>query len=452
MRADSTTQVQASRNVAFALFLIYYFTLCDFCLKFLPVDLAIPLRYLPEAALYLYVLTLLLKDWRLFDFPLTRPLLLCALSMSVSVALNSGSEIAALTDFRLFFRFAAFTFIGWRTPLTEGRVEQFLRGFVPLILIELVVGALEFVGGEQTQMFFSPVLGLTSGAAGVSLNQVFGEHGWIFGTLSNYNHYGMFMTTSCVVAIAMYLTWRSASSLWLACACALAVVLSFSRHSLLLLLVAVGCVLLVRQGRISVGRALRVFAGVLVLVVALITAANRFVPGFGDRLQTIVAPEVIEGDPAANIRLYMTLALPPRFIEVHPFFGQGPIDPADAVGFGDEDPSLGPPLKAVPELPPIATFYLGDVVWVMVLGLYGCFGLASFAYVLWTIGRIANRVRTQTTSIHFQALAQACLALILVFLLSGFFSEEIFARECIPPFWFISGLVLSLGARDPVEQ
>jgi hypothetical protein len=440
-------EAKSSASLTFCLFLIYYFSLCDFLLKFLPLDLAIVLRYLPEAALYVFVLTLLLKQWRMLSFPLFWPLCACAISMAISVVLNSSSIFAFLQDYRLFFRFSAFAYIGWRTAVTPQSIVRFLRGFLGLTIIELIVGGLELIGGEATQDFFSPVLGLISGAPAGAANQIFGENGFIFGTLSDYNQFGNFMTTSCVLSLALYFIKGSRRYLWLTSFCVLAVLLSFSRHSLLLLVFALGCIFLLRSKRIRLGTLIQVFIGILVLLVALVTIGGHFDPAFEDRVATIVTPEVLEGDPAANMRLYITLILPPRFLKSYPFFGQGPIAPSDVVQFGETDTGMGPPLKAAPELPGFVTYYLGDVVWVMILGLYGCCGLTAFGYVLWSIAAAANKVRKQSLSAEATALAQACLATIVVFVLSGFFSEEMVARDCIPVFWVLAGLVFSLAMK-----
>jgi hypothetical protein len=288
---------------------------------------------------------------------------------------------------------------------------------------------------------------LISGAPAGAGNQIFGEKGFIFGTLTNYNFYGWFMTTSCVLALALYFIQRSRWYLWLASACTLAVVLSFSRHSLLLLVSALGCIFLLRSKRIRLGTFIQVFIGILVLLVALITIGGHFDPAFEDRVATIVTPEVLEGDPAANMRLYITLILPPRFLKSYPLFGQGPIAPSDAVQFGETDTGMGPPLKAAPELPGVVTYYLEDVVWVMILGLYGCCGLTAFGYVLWSIAAAANKVRKQSLGAETTALAQACLVAIVIFVLSGFFSEEMVARDCIPVFWVLAGMVFSLASK-----
>ena len=432
-----------SLSIRLCLTLIYYFTLCDTVLKFFPLGIAIVLRYLPEALLYLFVFILLMKKWRIVSFPLFWPLCACALTMAISGLLNSSSMFGVIADYRLFFRFAAFTYIGWRTTVTPQRIYQFIKGFLGLTIIELVIGGLELVGGDAAQHFFSPVLGLISGTPGEAINQVYGESGFIFGTMSEYNQYGMFMTISCVLAIASYFIKRSHCYLWLAIACVLGVVVSFSRHSYMMLVLALVCILLLRQRSIAVTILIRNLLVVLLWMVAIFSLVEHFNPDFGERLATINGDQ-LDSESPANMRLLMTVELTPRFLSAYPFFGQGPIAASDAVPFGDTDPYRGVPLKAAPDLPPQFTRDLGDVVWVMILGLYGCFGLAAFAFVLWSIAAAADRVRRRQSSSGAVVLAQACLVSIVPFVVSGFFSEEMVTRDTIPVFWTLAGLVLSL--------
>lgn len=453
MRASATADLaKPSRSITFCLFLIYYFSLCDFILKFFPIELAIVLRYLPEAALYFFVVVLLIKQWRLVSYPLFWPLSACALTMAVSVVLNSSSKIAAIEDYRLFFRFTAFTYIAWRTTVTPLRIVQFIRGFLCLTIIQLVIGGIEFFQGEDAQAFFSPVGGLISGAPIVSLNQVYGERGWLFGTLADYNQYGNFMTMSCVLSLGLYLMKGSRRYLCLGSACALAVVFSFSRHSLLLMALALGCLFLLRSKRIGPVQFIRVLLAILILSGALIGLGMRFNQAFEERVATSITPDVLEGDPAANMRLYMMLILPPRFLGAYPLFGQGPIAPAEAVQAGETDTGTGPTLKAAPELPGIVTYFLPDVVWVMILGLYGSFGLAAFGYVLWSIGAAANKVRKESAYNEGTVLGQVCLAMIVIFATSGFFSEEMVARDCIPVFWVLAGMVFSIASKSVAHR
>ena len=436
-----------SANIQLCLFLIYYFSLCDTALKLAPAQVAIVLRYLPEALLYFFALLLLFKRTRVLSFPLFWPLFVCGLTMTISGILNSSSILGVIGDFRIFFRFAAFTYIGWRTTVTPTRIAQFIKGFLGLAIIEMVVGGIELIGGPRAQDFFYPVGGWNSGAPAALQPILPGTGGSIAGTLSNYNNFGFMMTISCALALTLYSIEGSRRHLWLASAFVIAVVLSFSRHSLLLLAITLGIFFLFQIRKIWTSSRSRRAAVVFACVCALVAVGGSFSSALRTRVATAFSPQTLAGDPVANMRLFMALTLAPRFLSAYPFFGQGPIPASETVQFGEQDTSKGPTLKAAPDLPGWLTFYFTDVVWVMILGLYGCFGLAAFGYVLWTIGAAANKVRKNASNPHELALAHACIIAVAVFVASGFFSEEMIARDCIPVFWLLAGLTLSSATK-----
>lgn len=458
VRAHSEKRISASNgaekpstNIRLCLFLIYYFTLCDTILKFLPTQAGIVLRYLPEAVLYALVLVLLMKKRRIVSFPLFWPLCACALTMTISGILNSCSILWVIGDFRSYYRFTAFTYIAWRTTVNSQRIEQFIKGFLGLTIVEMVVGGIEIIGGNSARAFFSPALGWNSGTPLATDRTLTDAGTWIFGTLSDYNQFGLFMTLSCILALTLYFMKGSGKHLWMAIACALAVVLSFSRHSLLLLALAVSCLFFLQRKKIPTASLVRGFFAVLVIGFALIGFGKVFFAAYGGRLATAFSTDTLEGDPNANIRLYMTVELVPRFLTTYPFFGQGPLAPSDRIPVGETDRSLGPSLKAAPNLPGEVTFFFEDIVWVVVLGLYGCIGLAAFWYVLWFIAAAANRIRKKELGTEESLLAQACLASVFVFMVSGFFSLEMISRDCIPVFWVLVGMVFSLASKSTLD-
>ena len=448
---DASIPAKRSVNITLCLFLIYYFSFSDFVLKFFPLNIAIALRYLPEALMYLFVVCLLAKKSRVISFPLFWPLVLCLVTMAISGILNSCSLLAVLGDSRSFFRFCALSYITWRTVITPRRIQQFVNGFFGLTIAQLIVGGIELVGGTPARIFFAPALEWETGApasitssSSIEGTWVASGGSWLSGTLTNYNHYGMFMTVSCTLALSMYFAKKSPRYIWLAGFSALGAVLSVSRHALLLLVVAVLILLAFHRREFKIVATLRWAAVMLAAGCVVFFLSGGVNSALAQRVASIANPAVVEGSPTENIRLYMTLVLPPRFLGAYPFFGQGPIPPKDDVPAGPFDPSQGPTLKAAPELPGWVTAFVRDVVWVLILGIYGLFGLMAFFFVLWTVAKIAHKVRRNTRSPEVAAVAEACVVSVLIFFLGGFFSLEIIARDTIPIFWVLAGIVMSL--------
>jgi hypothetical protein len=449
--ADVSTPANRSVNITWCLFLIYYFSFSDFVLKFLPQSVAIPLRYLPEALMYLFVVCLLAKKSRVVSFPLFWPLVLCGVTMTISAILNSSQPASVLGDLRSFFRFSALSYIMWRTIITPRRIQQFVNGFLGLTVAQLIIGGIELIGGTPARIFFAPALGWETGTPAMITSSSsiegtwFASAGsWLSGTLTNYNHYGMFMTVSCVLALSMYFAKKYPKYLWLAGLSALGAVLSVSRHALLLLVVGVAVIFFFHRQAFKGLGGLRWAALILAAGCVVFFASGGANSALSNRVTSIANPAVLEGDPVSNIRLYMSLLLPPRFLASYPFFGQGPIPPEDDVPAGAFDPNQGPILKAAPELPGWATAFVRDVVWVLILGIYGLFGLMAFFFVLWTAAKIALKVRRDARSPEVAAVAEACVVSVLIFFLGGFFSLEIIARDTIPVFWVLAGIVMSL--------
>jgi O-Antigen ligase len=436
-----------SFNVRCCILLIYYFCLSDVFLQFLPYTIAAALRYLPELILYGLVLALLWKKPKIISFPLFWPLLICMASLLVSCLLNRGNPLIAVSDFRSFFRFSAFSYILWRTKMTPERVKQFLNGFLGVAILELAVGAVELVGGSGIRELFSPVSSWSSGALIKSeYNNAAGT--WLNGTLWNYNNYGMFMAMSTVLALGLYSLRGSRKYLLIAVACSIAVLLSYSRHSLILLVAGLMVMAwMYRRNLLRRSRGTRA-TFISVFVALALSVCVALSPSMQKRIGSSFTSSALEGDPYANVRMYMTVTLTPRFLQAYPFFGQGPFSademiPADALATGHTD--VGPTMKAAPEVPGWITFYIGDVVWVMVLGLYGCFGLAAFMLVFGTIARQAIRLSKASSDTTSIALGRACAVTAVLVLVSGLFSEEMIARDTIPVFWCLAGIVFSLA-------
>ena len=438
----------SSKNIRLCLFLVCYFSVCDTCLKFFPVQLGTVLRYLPEALLYFCVLILLSKRLRILSFPLLWPLAICGLVMTISGLLNRSPIFEVAADFRIYFRFAAFAYILWRTTITPRRIEQLIGGFLGLTVLELVVGAIELIGGNGAQKFFSPALGWGAGTGPtVWQNPAQFAGVWVNGTLGDNNRYGIFMVMSCILALTIYFMRGSARYLWLSFACVVGVFISFSRHSIGLMVLTVGLLLFLQRKRIPKKLRLARLLPVAFAACLLAVAGAAASPSLRARLASGFTQETLAGDPTANIRLFMTVELTPRFLNTYPFFGQGPIAPADDAPAGEADTSQGPQLKAARDVPGWATFFLRDVVWLTVLGLYGCVGLAAFALVFCSIVAAARKVIRENRSVDGPILAQSAIVMVVLFILSGFFSQEMIARDAIPIFWSIAGVILSLATH-----
>jgi hypothetical protein len=165
------------------------------------------------------------------------------------------------------------------------------------------------------------------------------------------------------------------------------------------------------------------------------------------RMQSMARAQVLDGDPRENVRMFMLFYLTPRFLTTNPVLGQGPLEWPSGSG-GGVDPNSGPEIKAAPQLPGWVTHYLNDIVWVAFLGAYGLAGIAALGFLFGSVGFAANRLRNAGLCPEYTMAGQLVLVLLAIFVVSGFFSQEIIARDTIPIFWCLAGMVLSIAARE----
>ena len=450
-RNSSTSSLAFSRvNVCIAL--VFAFTLSDFLLKPLPFQVGVVLRYTPEAVLYISAGLVFLNGRSRTLFPLTIPLCLFATTIGVTALVNRSQALSVLSDFHSYWRFVAFAYVLWKTQLSWEHIERLINGVLTLAALEMGIALTELFGGVPVREFFTPALKWASGETSV-WSALDGES-WISGTFSNYNHFGMFMVMACVLALSMYFVKGERKHLLLAVGGFAAVLVSFSRHSITNLFVAISLLLLLRR-KVAIGLGVAGTAAVCYFVIFSLIGTGIGKQNGESSLQrkmaSSITSESLSGDPNANVRLYLIKNLPPRFLRYSPFIGEGP---------GSADPSAPMPgmaaeyiydFHATAHIPRWTMFYLGDVVWVFLLGLYGCCGLAAYALILGAVVWAAYRVLRGGRPLHEAILADACLTLILVYVLTGFFSLTVVARDTIPIFWVVVGVVLSVSCRCQVQ-
>lgn len=448
--ADSA---RSDRAVNLCLCLIYYFTMCDFLIKFMPPQIAEFLRYLPEMILYGGVIFLRDKKRNITQFPLLLPLCVSLVSMAISTLLNAASQRMMLLDFYTDFRFVSFAFVLWNASPTCNQMFGFIDKLLGLTIIQVAIGAIELTG-DGAMHVFRPVLGWDNGVAYILSDKSENAGGWIYGTFSNYNHFGMFMVMSSLLAFYMYLVRHANRYLWIAFASSVSVIFSYSRHSLLAL--ATSSVFLACGYRRELYKALgkrnilNLAAGII--IVSLL--CGPLMSPLQKRILSVTDASVLDGDHSENIRLFMITALVPMFMNSYPLFGQGPFDPSEKTSLGESDTALGPTFKGAADVPGWATFYAGDVVWLMTLALYGCCGLVSTVSVYLCIIIASIRLSWNVSKEEHGELklfSHVIAVLVGVVLLSGFFSQEIIARDTIPTFWALCGFLLAIASQADAE-
>jgi hypothetical protein len=426
--------------------ILYCYSLDDFALKFLPLQYALPLRYLPELIMYMLAVMNFAKYRHLGrPFALGTPLLAFALVSVLSTAVNLSSPLAALSEYRSFFRFAALSYTMSKLSLDSGRIRSLFRHLLIICGIQIGVGATETIFGSTAREFFKPNLTWLTQPS-VQSQAVTPGFGWISGTLSNYNHYGMFLALCCILVFCMWLHYRKLPLALLAAVAGFGVIYSYSRHAMLDLLLGVSIVLLLRT-RLSVSLPFTALA-IAFAVVAVKSSAIAYTPG-----EDITVTQRIENafsasaTPQENVRLYLLQQLPPRFLSLSPFLGFGPAKllPDTDIPFVQTEDLFNP--DTAPDIPLGVLIYAGDVSWLEILGCYGCLGVAAMLYLYATVAKQAFDVRKRAASPSVLVLAEVCIAWFAVLTVGGFFGADTIARDTVPALWIVAGVVLSQTGR-----
>lgn len=430
--------------------LVYWFGFGDFAFKFLPPSAELVLRYAPEALLYgmaavAFVLSIGRGDRR---FPLIGPLLVFLAVALSSILANHAPLLPATSDFRTYFRFVAFAYVVSKLELNPGNLRFLLRQ--PLIagVIQILVGACEIAIGKPARTFFAPLTTPLVEHAVTYMERPTSGLGFISGTLSNYNHFGIFMVMVCTLALGGWMGRRNVASAGLAVTALASAVLSYSRHTLLCMFAAVLVLLILRKRKVL---AATLALSPLVLAALLLVVAPKIAPQGGpdispvDRFMSSFTNRSLSGDPGENIRLFFVLTLPVRFLSTAPVLGMGPgaIAPTNELRAIGEDTSAPTP-AVMSDIPDDLLVFITDVVWVVALGTYGLAGLAAIALVFARIVREALLLRKGAASPEARLLAEVVITWTVALILAGFFSMEIIARDTVPIFWLFAGAVFAL--------
>ena len=236
----------------------------------------------------------------------------------------------------------------------------------------------------------------------------------------------------------MYSIEGSRRHLWLASAFVIAVVLSFSRHSLLLLAITLGIFFLFQIRKIWTSSRSRRAAVVFACVCALVAVGGSFSSG-PEQERDVFSPQRWWYDPVANMTLMALDASSLAFCCIA----------AVARSFRyrtNEERYIENNQRQAVWISPVGSRSTLPMSWAVTLASFKD-ALGYCSYGIGMIGAAANKVRKNASNPHELALAHACIIAVAVFVASGFFSEEMIARDCIPVFWLLAGLTLSSATK-----
>jgi len=279
----------------------------------------------------------------------------------------------------------------------------------------------------------------------------------IFGTMQNYNGYGMFLAGAWLTAFAMIRsgafgtdTRRLRLLLALGFVC---VLLSFSRSSLLVLIVG-SIVILYLTGRRRPALALSLFlvAGLGLVFYMGTHFAGREIPVFSNnmlyRWVREFTPERFVWNEAGNYRLFLLFVISVRVLHISPIFGLGPGTFGSAL-------TLTPGEGLYEKLgmsPAYAMVFAADSNWTTIMAQTGLVGLFCFFFVATNTAAYSVKVLKRTSDPLLRGLCLAQVGLTTLMVLAGFFGPFYESRFTSFYFWVMSGLVVALARSEGIPS
>ena len=418
-------------------------------LKYLPADLAAPLRYTVEGATIALTATTLFRRLLRGELPrrtpLDLPLIGLAAVVAVSALLNDLPLVVVAAGVKNLLRFVFLFYLIQHLDLPGRSVDRL--GWVLLAVAGAEAGLclLQPVLGERLIEFLRPgevVVGDILLRPEDVVNQT--PFSKAFGTMGRYNYLGNYLAFVLSLLLApVILGLRSRLRFRLIALLGLGLYLTSSRMSILGLALAAAWMLL--RGR---RRAPLLLLGGFILAAGIefgslgVVDLERGESGASarDRFYSIFTPEY-RGQSA---RWYTVTFIIPILIKHSPLFGLGPGTlPGDAA-------TLFPEFDRSRELgiSPALIYWLPDVGVGSLIGQFGLLGAGCLGWMLWRLFRLAAKLAGQSPDQRTRGLSLGFAGMVLIM---GFCNLPGFALTYRVPsftFWLMAGVVARLARQE----
>jgi hypothetical protein len=274
----------------------------------------------------------------------------------------------------------------------------------------------------------------------------------IFGTLPNYNAYGIFIVIAWLTAYGLrfhglHFGGRKGSSVFLALGF-LCVVLSYSRSSMLVLLTGLAAGYYVAGYK---RRALVIVASIAVGLAGLFylgtKLAGQEIPVYGTnilfRWARAFRPGVIEPGEMANYRLFLLFIASARVISQSPLLGLGPGTFGSAMATWSGSTVYG----RLGMREDFAALYGGDCNWATIIGQVGLLGLASFVFLIGAMIKLAAKTYRRTSDPFLKGLCFGHIGVVVAISLGSLFAGYFEGRYTSYYMWMGAGIVIALGRQ-----
>ncbi len=421
--------------------------------------------------LFVLLLTTRLGDGRPFRRTLVDlPLLLFVAVAFVSLVKNGSDPMPAVTNLRSLLRYVVLFYILANLRYKPEQIRIVFRLIIVLGLIQATIAIVQFLGGEGIKQFFYLRL-MDTEIAGKTLltrDPTTDRIGAGIGTLGQPGILAMFLLVSLSVAASDFFMERSRplrETLFLVVAIALLLlgILTTYKRAAIMLGAFIPILALLLSGdrrRIVPGMLLLMIGGALMIAVDSAMESGNIVSGREAREHQVAVFELMRhlmseeywARSATASRLWFFREAAVSIFGSFNLLGFGP-DPGHAIQLFVADRS---------GLSQLLTYNsYRDVYWMALLVYFGILGFSIWMFLLWRLGRDANRIRSSQLPVTpvVRKLAVTVLILIVVTFIYTFVERTLVIRAYAFYFWFLVGLLSASGygwnkdiAKPPIKH
>ncbi len=376
----------------------------------------------------------------------------------LSALINGVGLSSTAYGVRILLRYAIVFYAIVNAGFTRRQLRFIFAAYVAAMGIQIAAGLVQVLSGGSAKEWFIASREVAIGDVTFAKGQREGGTGLglftvIFGTLDSYNDYGMFLALAWLTAYALsrerhgfYEKGQLRLLLLLGFAC---VVLSFSRSSLLAVVIGLTTISYVRGNRaLAWTTAVVLIVGLGAIAVLGAEYSGQYLPvrttNLLYRWVRPFVPENLALTQAGNYRLFLALVVSVRVLAQSPVFGLGPGTFASALTLSAGS-ALYENLGMSPER---AALYAADSNWTTVLVQTGLVGLVAFLFIMFGMAGFSGRAFRTTSD---PTLRGACLAQIsatTALVVAGFFGPFFEARYTSFYYWVLGGIVVALARAE----
>jgi hypothetical protein len=397
---------------------------------------------------------------RLVATPLDLALIAFVAVCLLSALVNRVGPTSTVYGIRIVLRYAVLFYAIANGGFSRREIKYMVGAYFAAAGLQIGVGLMQALTAGAAKELFTGTHEVTIGKVGFTRGQnVMGAgqrlHTVIFGTMENYNGYGMFLAGAWLVAFSMLRARTRAlgsGRLWavvvLGFAC---VVLSFSRSSLLVLILgSIVVSYLAGYKRWALSLAFLLLAGLASIIYLGTQFSGQELPVLSNnivyRWVREFTPERLVFREAGNYRLFLLFVISVRILSQSPILGLGPGTFGSAL-------TLLPGQELYAKLgmnSEYAVLFAADSNWTTIMAQTGLVGLFFFALIVFGMSAYSARILKRTSDPLLRGVCLAQIGLTVLVVVAGFFGPFFESRSTSFYYWALGGMVVGLARAQGI--